>query len=166
MDNNWFLITPYCQGQSQIPYPVDANSTYINGTDGFQFKPNLIHNPELRVSSDKFKRNIPFKFNGSDGESYPGHSIDKYVVSENFTKSMRNYPVNEPYGVYYAGTSNQSYQGDNYFFTKGHYFELDPELQKFVPKIIDAEGKPMQPNKTIDDPYLKIHVKSGVTVEM
>lgn len=49
--------------------------------------------------------------------------------------------------------------------TKGHFYQITPELQDQLPNIYDHDGNLITPDPEVDDTWLGIERYSGVVVQ-
>lgn len=97
---------------------------YLNGTDGFQFHPNLKYEDPIAAFVNELSRNAAFSpVNVSSYDYQSPLEMITYQLAESLMYSMEYNPDNALYNTYINGTSNMS----NVLLapviaTKGHYY--------------------------------------------
>ena len=133
----------------------------LDGTDGFQFPPNLQKDDVIKAFVNDLSRNCYFDYSHVD-DRFP--HLDTYIfnIQTALMQNMTANPANSNYDVRVTGTTNMTSSLMAYAFAaKGHYLDLAEAAQDAKPKIVNASGVEIEPNASDDDTYLGIERFSG-----
>jgi hypothetical protein len=79
--------------------------------------------------------------------------------------NMTANPSNVVFDVYVDGTSNlTSTLKAPAFASKGHFYQISPEVINSVPHIVNLQNVTILPSASVDETYLGVEQLSGVNV--
>ena len=145
-------------------------SVQVNGTDGNQFHPNVQKDEILAAYVSDFARTATFTYNNSIFDAYECGGSDaiemmNYLLNEDLMHK-ENIENKEIYNTQYDGTVNMnSVLGAQSIATKGHFYQLDDALKNSIPLIKNHSGNVIQTDPNVDETWLGIEKRSGVTLQ-
>jgi CD36 family len=129
-----------------------------------QFNPLLEKKDEIWVFVNDLSRCGSFDYDRTD-DTYPHLKNLIYVLSESLMYNQTRNPDNANYFGYVDGTSNltTTIKAPG-FVSKGHFYQISPEVASSVPVIVNLQGIPIVPDADQDDTYLGVEQISGANM--
>lgn len=132
------VAAPYSPWEEPVP---------LTGTDGMQFAPGLTEQETLTVFVNDLSRSGTLDYARTDSEMLPWLNVLIFKISDSLMYNMTKNPANENYQVYVDGTSNMTTTlKAPAFISKGHFYQISPEVADAVPIIVDINGNKIIPN--------------------
>jgi len=80
--------------------------------------------------------------------------------------NMTANPANTVFDVYVDGTTNMtSTLKAPAFASKGHFYQISPEVVLSVPLIVNLQNSTIQPSASVDQTWVNVEQLSGVTLQ-
>ncbi|CDW87257.1 cd36 family protein [Stylonychia lemnae] len=138
---------------------------YLEGTDGFQFHPDLQSDDRLWVWVNDLGRNGYFDYYSDDTDAYDGLKMMTYQISPDLMKKANK--DNKKFGTFLDGTSPMfTILQAPVLASKGHFYQIDTIAADSVAQIVTkGDRKPILPIQSEDDTFLGMEQHSGVNVQ-
>jgi len=136
----------------------------VAGTDGMQFTPDLSEEDVIGAFVNDISRIAFFTYEDKN-TAYKGLDTMMFQLQDSMMLNMTANPANEVFDVYVDGTTNLTTTlKAAAFASKGHFYQISPEVSSSVPKIVNLANVTILPSASVDETYLGVEKLSGVNL--
>eukprot|EP00347_Sterkiella_histriomuscorum_P005750 403355411 len=163
VSNKYYANVWETQNFNQQPWTTGIN---IDGTDSYQFHPDISEEETLQVFNQLVSRNMPFQYTNDDSQGYQKLKVMNYQLADNFMKNSQFFRDNQKYRIYITNTQPlDSIYKAPVIATKGNYLNLEVNYLSKVAQIVDQNENPVYSYLPDDDSFLSVDKYSGLTLQ-
>ncbi|CDW73912.1 scavenger receptor class member 2 [Stylonychia lemnae] len=138
---------------------------YLDGTDSYQFHPDVSEDETLSAFSPLLCRVIQFQYLGRDKQNYGRIQAMKFKVADYFMMAGRLIQDNIKFWIQINNTQPlQSIYDAPVLASKGNFLNLDSAQLVNIPSIITVDYDNVTPDPIEDDSYITVDRYSGLTL--
>jgi len=136
----------------------------VQGTDGWQFSPDLPESGSIYVYTPEVSRPLSFMYTGSSDSAFKGFDTLNFSLDPvNFSSSNA---ANADFYIYADGTTNvtSTYQAQ-VFVTQGNFYGIDTSADVQAAMPTDANGNQFPTSADMSNSYFVVEEYSGTTMQ-